>query len=152
MVQQTSFLTQSRRNPRFALIALATTAVIVGAFFWESHVGFGTRPPRLIYVQSWPTTRTAQEVVREQTVAETARQAAIAQFEIERGQALASRADTPAARAAATAHIAQNRAALARWTAANITATADLVAHPARSLATPVPANAPVPGGLNGPA
>ena len=55
MAQQSSFLTQSRRNPRFALIALAATAVIVGAFFWQSHVGFGTRPPRLIYVQSWPT-------------------------------------------------------------------------------------------------
>lgn len=144
----TSFLTQSRRNPRFALIAVALTAIIVGAFFWESHQGFGTRPPRLIYVQSWPSTRTATDVAREQAVGETARQAAIAQFEIERGEALVSRAQTPAARAAAQVHIAQNRAALARWTAQNVTAKAELAVHPAPRIAP----NKAVGSALSGPA
>ena len=126
----TSFLGQSRSNPRVALIAVLMTAIIVGAFFYESHLGFGERPQTLIYVQSWPKSRTADDARREQAVGETARQAAIAEFEIERGQALASRAETPVARAAAAAHVAASRAALARWQAAHEAAQADLARNP----------------------
>jgi|GEM_PF-4264756 len=139
MAQQTSFLTQSRRSPRFALVALAATAVIVGAFFWESHVGFGKRPPNLIYVASWPASRTAADAVRVQNVNETGRQSEIAKFEIERGQALLSRAKTPQAKASAQAHIAQNRAALAKWNDAHTVAQAVLAANPARSITQSAP-------------
>lgn len=135
---ETSFLEQRRRNPRFMLIALALTAVVIGAFFYESHLGFGKRPQNIIYVESWPANRSAADTKRAQAVGETARQAAIAQFEIERGQALLSRATTAKSKADAAAHVDQNRAALARWTVANIIAKADLAAHPAPSLS---PAN-----------
>ncbi len=134
-----SFLNQSRRNPRFMLIAIALTAIIVGAFFYESHVGFGKPPQKIIYVASWPATRTARDAVRAQNVQETARRAAIAQFEIERGQALRSRAESPRARADAEAHITQSRVALARWSAAHSEAQATLDANRPQDLATPLP-------------
>ena len=136
----TSFLGQTRSNPRVALIAVLMTAIIVGAFFYESHLGFGERPQTLVYVQSWPESRTADDARREQAVGETARQAAIAEFEIERGQALASRAETPVARAAAAAHVVASRAALARWQAAHEAAQTDLARNPP----TPITKTKPV--------
>jgi hypothetical protein len=148
---ETSFLTQRRRNPRFMLLSVLLTAVVIGAFFYESHVGFGKRPQHLIYVASWPANRTAADAVREQNVRETARQAAIAQFEIERGQALLSRAQTPQSKVAAQAHIAQNRAALAKWKAEHAVAQAVLEANPAASNTQPI-GLPPPDGGLGQPA
>ena len=129
-----NFLTQSRGSVRFAVIAVAVTAIGIGAFFRESYLGYGKPPSKLVYVESWPVTRTGAEAVREQNVRETARQAAIAQFEIERGEAMRARADSPRAKADAAAHIAANRAALAKWNAAHIEAQAVLAAHPAAAL------------------
>lgn len=149
---ETSFLSERRRNPRFMLLSVLLTAVVIGAFFYESHVGFGTRPQHLIYVASWPSSRSAADAVREQNVRESARQAAIAQFEIERGQALLSRAETPQARAAAQAHIAQSRAALAKWNAEHAVAQAVLDANPAPTITKPVAATAPSAASPHGPA
>ncbi len=130
--QGTSFLTQRRVKPRFLLIALLMTTIVIGVFFYQSYVeGFGKRPINLIYAESWPASRTAADTVRAQNVQETARQAAIAEFEIERGQALRARAKTPAARAQADALITKNKDALARWTREHEVAKAVLAANPA---------------------
>ena len=144
----TSFLNQSRGNVRFALIAVAVTALGIGAFFWESYVGFGKPPQKLVYVENWPASRTREDTIREQTVRETARQAAIAQFEIERGEAMRARADTPQEKAAAQAHIAKHRTALAKWNAAHTVAKAVLDANPAQSNTQPV--GVPPPDGRPG--
>lgn len=124
------FTNQPRANWRYFLVAVALTAIIGAGFWWESALGFGTPPPRIVYVESWPASRSPADIARVQRVEESSRQVAIAVFEIERGEALLRRADTPAKVAAARAHIAANRAANTRWSAAAAAARADLAANP----------------------
>lgn len=139
MATESSFLKSRRVNWRYVLIALAIPIGLVVSFAHDTRFA-ARRPPPIIYAESWPASRTPADAARVQRVNETARQAEGAKFEIERGQALLLRADTPATRAAAEKHIAESQAALAAWQRAHDRAVADVVLHPAPSLGGPPPA------------
>lgn len=71
-----AFLRQRSREQRIgAALSFLVTTIIVIIFFVDSKIN--TAPPaRIVYVESWPTTRTDAEIIAQQKIDQAARDAA----------------------------------------------------------------------------
>lgn len=66
---------RSREQVIGALLAILVTSIIVIEFMVDSKIGTAP-PPRVVYANSWPTSRTDAEIVAQQKVDQAKRDAA----------------------------------------------------------------------------
>lgn len=72
-----AFMRQGSREQRLgATLAILTTIIIVVVFFVDSSINTAP-PPRIVYVENWPTTRTDAEIKADQAKDQAKRDAAI---------------------------------------------------------------------------
>ena len=72
-----AFLRQGSREQRLgAALSLLVTMIIVIIFFVDSKVNTAP-PPSIVYVESWPTSRTDAEIIAQQQKDQAARDAAL---------------------------------------------------------------------------
>lgn len=61
------FLHQRERHELwFGLLAIVLTALLLAGFVVDSHVEREVKGPEIIYVKSWPLSRTDQEIIAQQ--------------------------------------------------------------------------------------
>jgi len=72
-----AFMRQQSREQRLgAALAVLTTIIIVIIFFVDSSINTAP-PPRIVYVESWPSTRTDAEIKADQAKDQAERDAAL---------------------------------------------------------------------------
>lgn len=129
--------TLERRDLIFGAVAFAITASVLVAFFFEQRfTNPGKSGPTIIYAESWAATRTRDDVRRIQDRDESARQLAIAEFELQRAEALLRRARGDEAKAAQQAAIARYQGDAVRWKRQLARAQRALAEAPAARLGT----------------
>ena len=72
-----AFLRQGSREQRLgAALSLLVTLIIVIIFFVDSKINTAP-PPQIVYVESWPTSRTDAEILEQQKKDQAAMEAAL---------------------------------------------------------------------------